>query len=188
VTREKRGKLKVVEKARHMKDGVLQRRRLRTALVLTAAFVCLFALLSVQQSLELNAAAPGTLDYLAAVDEPMPSDPLNIASQSLELVGVSDDGMIVGYATDCAVPQAMAEIDKAMRAKGWSVLGMSAEGISSYVWQGDTTRASSVPPKQGGAPVSQMSQTPQVSQTTGTYVMFVCSERDGGSSVVAEFL
>jgi hypothetical protein len=109
----------------------------------------------------------------------MAVDPLGIASQNFELVGVSDDGMIVGYATDRTVPQTMAEIDRVMRAKGWSALGMNAEGVSSYVWRREEARVPSVSQTQEKAPVSQI---------MGTFVMFVCSERDGGSSVVAEFL
>jgi hypothetical protein len=176
------------QKARYAKDAALQGRRLHTAFAVCAAFVCLLVLLSVQQGLELNAATPSALDYLAVEGEPLVEDPLGIASQNLELVGVSDNGMIVGYATDCAVSQTMVEIDKAMRSRGWSTLGMSTEGISSYVWQEKATQTPPVPQSPGGAPVSQMSQIPEASQSTGTYVLFVCSERDGGSSVVAELL
>jgi hypothetical protein len=187
---EKGRKPRGVKKTRHAKNSMLQRRRQRTALALAIAFVGLFVLLSVQQSRELDAATPSTLGYLMTADEPLAADPLDIASQSLELVGVSSDGMIVGYATDCTVAQTMAKIDKAMCAKGWSALGMSAEGVSSYIWQGETVQAPSMSPAQGeaGAPVPQLSQGPQTSQTTRAYVLFVCSERDGGSSVVAEFL
>ncbi|MDR1185360.1 MAG: hypothetical protein LBK67_11285 [Coriobacteriales bacterium] len=188
MSRKKRRKLKPVKNVQQVKGGMLQRRRLRTALALVAAFVCLFTLLSVQQDLELSAATPSALDYLVTVNEPRAEDPLGITSQNLELVGVSGDGMIIGYATEYTVSQTMAEIDRAMRAKGWSTLEMSAEGISSYVWQGEAAQVPSASQMQGGASVSQMPQAFLAPQTTGAYVMFVCSERDGGSSVVAEFL
>jgi hypothetical protein len=153
--------------------------RVQVALAVSVAFACLFAFLFLQQSFERSAPEGGAFEYLVGEATPAFADPLGISSQSLELVGVSHDGMVVGYATDGTVAQAMAEIDRAMRMKGWSTLAMSIEGTSSYIWQEEIASGAQVSPD---TPLLQPGRTPCA------YVLFICSERDGGSSVVAELL
>jgi hypothetical protein len=139
----------------------------------------------IQQALEQREESPGTLDYLLAADVGGVTDPLGISSSDLELVGVSDDGKVVGYATDDDVAQTMMTLDRAMRTRGWLVLEMDTRGISSYVWQGDAADAPS-----GAAQTSVESTRGSVgsARASGAYVLFVCSARSGGSSVVAELL
>jgi hypothetical protein len=139
----------------------------------------------VQQALERREESPGALDYLLSADTGGGIDPLGISSSSLELVGVSSDGKVVGYATDEDVAQTMRELDRAMCARGWATLEMDTRGISSYVWQGDTVDASAeaVWSSAGSGGVST-----ELARTPGAYVLFVCNARSGGSSVVAELL
>jgi hypothetical protein len=134
------------------------------------AFVCLLAFLAIQQAVTYRENAPSALSYLMDSGNNMPDDPLGIASRDMELVGVSRNGMVVGYATESDIPQSMMTIDRAMRAKGWSVLEMNAQGISSYVRQGEDVSA------------------PQSPALACTCVLFICTERNGGSSIVAELL
>jgi hypothetical protein len=149
----------------------------RLALATLGAFCCLLALLTVQQNLEFRERAPGAVDYLLAADTQLPSDPLGIACLDIELVGVSSDGRVVGYAMGCDVAQAMYEVDAAMRACGWVALETATQGIASYVWQGGLVQAQDVPAP--GAPTTRVQ---------GASVLLIYSARDSGSSVVAEFL
>jgi hypothetical protein len=148
----------------------------RLALAVLVAFCSAMAFLAVQQEAQRHAAAPSALGYLlgAAQDKgadgkghadgegSSSDDPLNIASERLELIGVAQQGAVVGYATNVDVTQTMLEIDRAMTAQGWAVFEMSSQGISSYVRQDEAS----------GSPWA--------------YVLFICSERGSGSSVVAE--
>jgi hypothetical protein len=111
------------------------KQRTRLVLMVLGAFACLLALLAVQQNLEYRDKTPDALAYLLKDDTAMLHDPLSIASQNLELLGVSDDEAIIGYAARSDVSQTMIEIDRAMSAQGWLVLEMSSQGISSYVRQ-----------------------------------------------------
>jgi hypothetical protein len=182
---------------RSSKGSRLERRRIRVACAVTVAFVCLFVILAVQQNQAYRTTTIGALEYLASASASLPEDPLGISSPSLELVGVSASGMVVGYAAEGAVAQTMVEVDRTMRAKGWSVLGMSTEGISSYVWQGELHQRASDSARRGASESSSSSEElPPVgvfsssgaSPSAGAYVLFICSERDGGVTLVAELL
>jgi roadblock/LC7 domain-containing protein len=129
-------------------------------LLLLAAFGGFLVLLAVQQNREYHEGAPDTFDYLLNASTDMPVDPLGISTQGLELVGVSDDGTVVGYASESDVAQTVAVLDQAMCARGWSMLEMDVRGVSSYVGQGES----------------------------GAYVLFTCSARNGGASIVAQLL
>jgi hypothetical protein len=152
----------------------------RLALATLGVFCCLLVLLAVQQNQEFRERAPGAVDYLLAAGAQLPDDPLGIACQSIELVGVSSDGRVVGYAMECDVAQARYEVDAAMRAGGWMALGTATQGIASYVWQGASMQAQDAFGQ--GAPTQAPARAP------GALVMLIYSARDGGSSVVAEFL
>jgi hypothetical protein len=151
-------------------------RRIRLACVVLGVFCCLIALLAVWQELESRERSPGAMDYLLMAEAELPADPLGIVSQDIELIGVSDDGKVVGYATKYNATQTMQEIDKAMCAHGWVTLETDAQSIASYVWTGEST----------GTGEAQGQVEPK--RTPGASVLFLCSTRDGGSSVVAELL
>jgi hypothetical protein len=178
-------------KDKGLEGNARQKQRVCTALIVSAVFVFLLVFLAIQQSLERSAAAPNALSYLVTESEPIAADPLGIASESLELVGVSSDGLVIGYATDGTVAQTMVEVDQAMRVRGWLAIEMNTDGISSYVWQGGVAQETSTQQMAQETQESSISQTSQmvgVSQGARAYVMFICNERDGGSSVVAELL
>jgi hypothetical protein len=173
------------QKRRRKDVQVPQKRRVRLSFLVLGTFGCLIVFLMAQQTLEQREGSSGVLDYLLAADDSGAVDPLGISSSRLELVGVSNDGKVVGYATDDDVAQTMMTLDRAMRARGWLVLEMDTQGISSYVWQGYATDASA-----GTAQASTGSArgTDGLTRTPGAYVLFVCNARSGGSSVVAELL
>ncbi|MDR2105943.1 MAG: hypothetical protein LBP24_00870 [Coriobacteriales bacterium] len=158
----------------------MQRRQIRLALATLGVFCCFLVFLAVQQNREFRERAPGAMDYLFATDAQLPNDPLGIACQDIELVGVSSDGRVVGYATEYDVAQTRCEVDAAMRARGWMALEPAAQGIAGYVWQGASMQARDA----FGQGVSAQAPTP----APGASVMLIYSVRDGGSSIVAELL
>jgi hypothetical protein len=151
-----------------------------------AALCCLIALLAVQQELESRTRSPGAVDYLFATDAALLADPLGIASQDLELVGVSVDGKVVGYATQHDATQTMRVIDEAMCARGWALLETDAQSVASYVWHREPTKSSETSAQE--ASVSAVSGQAGQNRIPSASVLFICSARDGGSSVVAELL
>jgi hypothetical protein len=157
------------------------------ALGFLIAFGLLLVLLATQQAFEERAKAPDVLDYLLAGEGPADvgaaasaegsadigaqagaakgsEDPLGIASAGLRLVGVAQDGAVVGYVGEAELVEVMRGLDCAMRAQGWTALAADTPGILSYTRQ---EAAEGIP---------------------WTYVMFLCSERGRGISVVAELL
>ncbi|MDR1082819.1 MAG: hypothetical protein LBL27_03000 [Coriobacteriales bacterium] len=158
---------------RRQKRCGMWRRRAFFACAVLGIFGAFLVILVVQQNVEAREKTTHAVDYLLDDDKTMSmsEDPLGIASRNLELVGVSNDGMVVGYAAESDVAETMMELDRAMRERGWLALGMDTQGSSSYVWQGESEQVS-----KGGA------------RTQGAYVLFICSARSTGSSVVAELL
>jgi hypothetical protein len=153
---------------------------MRLVCAVFGVFCALIALLVVQQELESRERAPGTIDYLLAEDTELPDDPLSIASRDIEFVGISDDGKVVGYATEHDAVRTMKDIDEAMRARGWMALETDAQSIASYVWQGELAGM--------GEALEQTLKQEGRTRTVGASVLFICSAWDGGSSVVAELL
>ncbi|MDR1013573.1 MAG: hypothetical protein LBL86_01150 [Coriobacteriales bacterium] len=148
---------------------------MRPVLAFLAAFGALLVLLAVQQGLERCERAPGAFDFLLASgldggaesgagDSGGLDDPLGLLPAGFEIVGIAQEGAVVGYAAEGDVSQTLLCLDGVMRSQGWEALEMNAQGIASYVRK------------------DMSADLPWV------YVLFVCSECGEGTSVVAELL
>jgi X-X-X-Leu-X-X-Gly heptad repeat protein len=221
--------MKIARREQCVDISVPWKQRMRLALAILVVFCGVLVLLAVQQNREYHEEVPSAFDYLLDADSNMPDDPLGISSPDLELLGVSDDGAIVGYATDGDISQTIALLDQAMSARGWSLLEMDTRGVVSYVWRGeeirdadevvrsveksaqgtnelaqgtnemaqgsgdaarlapqDVPRDAGIVPRDAGMMTQGTSEVTQ--RGSEAYVLFICSARSGGSSVVAQLL
>ena len=114
--------------------GITQQKRLRVAGITVVAFICMLLLLGLQERLDKKAqttagpVAQYTNDYSTG------GDPLCLVGRvaTLELVGVSDDGLVIGYASDLDARLCVMHITGALRADGWILFDDNQEGLLSF--------------------------------------------------------
>ena len=111
-----------------------QQKRLRVAGITVAAFICMLLLLGLEERLDkksqaaVDPVAQYTNDYRTG------GDPLCLVGRvaTLELVGVSDDGSVIGYASNLDARSCVMHITGALRADGWILFDDNQEGLLSF--------------------------------------------------------
>ena len=116
----------------------LQKRRMRVVGITLAVFICGFMVLALMSAGERNPKAMGAMDYLLAADNVAGVDPLNLVGRVayLELTGVSDDGLIIGYASDRGCEDVSALVMLALQDDGWVVVDCSDAALLSLQYAG----------------------------------------------------
>ena len=126
VSAHKRSKKKFLE--------ATQQRRLRTAGITVVAFICMLLLLSLEERLDEKAKANTKPVAQYVIDSNTSEDPLSLVNRvaTLELVGVSNDGSVIGYASDLPVQFCVLQMTIVLETDGWILFDDNKEGLLSF--------------------------------------------------------
>jgi hypothetical protein len=140
-------------------------RRHRRPIAVTFALIALLLLIlgAASCAADKNGHISG-IDYLTQPDITQESCPLGLAGPQFELVGIANDGRVLGYYSSLELWDAALTVDGLLSARGWVACAGDEQGIISY------TRAGVMPT---GAP---------------TYALVVYGAQGGGTSVVVELM
>lgn len=111
-----------------------QRRRLRVAVVTTVFFALGFLLLGLLSLYENEADTTDASEYLLSGTELPEEDPLSLTDSlaGLELVGISEDGSIVGYTSEQSATELCQSLKDVLRPDGWSTDDANGQGVLSF--------------------------------------------------------
>ena len=98
------------------------------------AFLCLLLLLGLEERIEEKATvATGSVIHFA--DDPCSEgDPLRLVNRvaALELIGVSGDGSVIGYASDLSSELCLTQLTIVLEADGWTLFDNNGMGMLSF--------------------------------------------------------
>ncbi|MCL1847614.1 MAG: hypothetical protein FWF91_06600 [Coriobacteriia bacterium] len=101
-------------------------------------FICGCLLLALMGVWERASRTMSATEYLLAGEVDSQVDPLRLTERlaGLELVGVSDDGAVIGYASELSWSQVAVLLKSALEADGWILVDDSGQGILSFQHDG----------------------------------------------------
>jgi len=166
------------------KTSKAEKRRMRVAGTTVAVFICAFLVLVAFDFRGNPANSPGFSQHLFAETFEVQDDPLNLVNRitGFELIGVSEDGRVIGYASDMPWQQSSVLLTMILQVDGWVLLDNNGQGLLSF--QRDVTGAEVAT---GATSATGATGATGATNTTGTTCLFIqCLSSGQGSSIVIQ--
>lgn len=114
-----------------------QRRRTKVAIVTIVVLSLGLLFLGFWSAHEHTVEEVSVRDYLSDTAAQPQYDPLSLLDSGFELTGISQDGRVIGYATDVSVGEAAVRMKDVLQSQGWVLASDTNQGILTFEGQGD---------------------------------------------------